>query len=82
MTEIAAGGAVTSLTGLIADRAHAYRLLGEIAAYLARHEPHSPTPYLLKRAVSWGHMPLADLMREIVQQEGDLARYLALLGLE
>lgn len=82
MTEIAGGGAVTSLTGRIADRAHAYRLLGEIAAYLAHHEPHSPTPYLLKRAVSWGPMPLADLMREIVQQEGDLARYLALLGLE
>jgi type VI secretion system protein ImpA len=81
MTEIAAGGAVTSLTGLIADRAHAYRLLGELATYLARHEPHSPTPYLLKRAVSWGQMPLPDLMREIMQQEGDLTRYLALLGL-
>ncbi|CAB3780686.1 type VI secretion system protein TssA [Pararobbsia alpina] len=82
MPQIAAGGAVTSLTGLIADRAHAYRLLDEIAAYLERQEPHSPTPYLLKRAVSWGQMPLADLMREIVQQEGDLTRYLTLLGLE
>ena len=82
MTEIAAGGAVTSLTGLITDRAHAYRLIGEIATYLMRHEPHSPTPYLLKRAVSWGQMPLSELMREIVRQEGDLTRYLALLGLE
>jgi type VI secretion system protein ImpA len=74
--------AVPSLAGLITDRAHAYRLLHDIADYLSRHEPHSPTPYLLKRAVSWGQMPLPDLMREIVHQEGDLTRYLALLGLE
>jgi type VI secretion system protein ImpA len=82
MTQIVAGAGVASLAGVIADRAHAYRLLGDIADYLARHEPHSPTPYLLKRAVSWGQMPLPDLMREIVHQEGDLTRYLALLGLE
>ena len=63
----------------IVDRSHAYRLLQLIADYLERQEPHSPTPYLLRRAVSWGRMSLADLMQEIVQEEGDLNRYLALL---
>jgi type VI secretion system protein ImpA len=82
LAPFAGGASVPSLTGLIVDRAHAYRLLNDIAGYLERHEPHSPTPYLLKRAVSWGQMPLPDLMREIVHQEGDLTRYLALLGLE
>ncbi|WP_206956191.1 type VI secretion system protein TssA [Trinickia acidisoli] len=66
----------------IADRAHAYRLLEDIARYLAEHEPHSPTPYLLARAVSWGRMPLPELMRDIVSQEGDLGRYMAMLGVE
>ncbi len=64
----------------IVDRAHAYRLLEDIARYLAEHEPHSPTPYLLARAVSWGSMPLPDLMRDVVSQEGDLGRYMAMLG--
>ncbi|PMS18621.1 type VI secretion system protein TssA [Trinickia dabaoshanensis] len=66
----------------IVDRAHAYRLLEDIARYLAEHEPHSPTPYLLARAVSWGRMPLPELMRDIVSQEGDLGRYMAMLGVE
>jgi type VI secretion system protein ImpA len=82
MTQIIAAGAATRPADTIADRSHAYRLLDDIADYLARHEPHSPTPYLLKRAVSWGQLPLAELMREIVRQEGDLTRYLSLLGLE
>lgn len=66
----------------IVDRAHAYQLLEEIARYLAEHEPHSPTPYLLARAVNWGHMPLPDLMRDIVSQEGDLSRYMAMLDVQ
>lgn len=64
----------------IADRSHAYRLLDEIAQYLARAEPHSPTPYLLRRAVSWGSMPLPELMREVMSHEGDIGRYFAMLG--
>ncbi|MFC0401967.1 type VI secretion system protein TssA [Paraburkholderia rhizosphaerae] len=65
----------------IVDRAHAYQLLQLVADYLARHEPHSPTPYLVRRAVGWGQMSLPELMREIVREEGDLSRYLALLEL-
>lgn len=63
----------------IANRTHAYRLLEEIADFLAQNEPHSPTPYLLRRAVSWGQMPLAELMRDILREDGDVHRYLALL---
>lgn len=76
------GATQVGLPGRIESRAHAYRLIEMVAGYLEENEPHSPTPYLLKRAVSWGQMPLADLMREIVRTEGDLTRYLALLGLQ
>ncbi|MFM0057676.1 type VI secretion system protein TssA [Paraburkholderia phytofirmans] len=73
---------LAALPGHIESRAHAYRLIEIVARYLEENEPHSPTPYLLKRAVAWGQMPLADLMREIVRTEGDMTRYLALLGLD
>lgn len=74
-------GAAAMPAGPIASRAEAYRMLEAAAAYLQRTEPHSPTPYLVKRAVAWGQMSLADLMQEILREEGDLTRYFSLLGL-
>ncbi len=68
-------------SGAINSRQDAYRMLEAAAAYLQRTEPHSPTPYLVKRAVTWGQMSLADLMQEILREEGDLTRYFSLLGL-
>ncbi|MGI4984378.1 MAG: type VI secretion system protein TssA [Janthinobacterium lividum] len=64
----------------IRDRDHAYEIIAAVAGYLQRHEPHSPTPYLLLRAVSWGRMPLIALMGDIVREESDLQRYLAAIG--
>ncbi len=69
-------------SGAIASREDAYRMLEVVAAYLQKTEPHSPTPYLVKRAVTWGRMSLADLMQEVVREEGDIARYFSLLGIK
>ncbi|QGZ64843.1 type VI secretion system protein TssA [Paraburkholderia acidisoli] len=74
-------GAVAN-TARVESRAHAYQLLELVARYLSEHEPHSPTPFLLRRAVQWGQMPLPELMREIVRTEGDMSRYLSMLGVE
>lgn len=63
------------------NRDEAYAALEAIADYLSRVEPHSPTPYLLRRAVNWGRMPLPELMAEIVREEGDLNRLGNILGL-
>jgi type VI secretion system protein ImpA len=68
--------------GAIANRDEAYRLLETVAAYLQKTEPHSPTPYLIKRAVAWGRMSLADLMQEVVREEGDITRFFSLLGIK
>ncbi|SDD61751.1 type VI secretion system protein TssA [Paraburkholderia lycopersici] len=73
---------VRSLPARVESRAQAYQLLELVAGYLAEHEPHSPTPYLLRRAVSWGEMSLPELMREVVRTEGDMSRFYAMLGLE
>jgi|SRR5215213_498894 len=58
--------------GPIRSRADAYRRLSEAADYLLRAEPHSPTPYLVKRAVEWGNMSLPELLQQIVRNEGEL----------
>jgi type VI secretion system protein ImpA len=67
--------------GPIASREEAYRLLEVAAAYLQRTEPHSPTPYLVKRAIAWGQMTLPDLMQEVMREEGDLGRFFSMIGI-
>jgi type VI secretion system ImpA family protein len=67
--------------GPIRSRAEAYRRLAEAADYLQRTEPHSPTPYLVRRAVAWGGMSLGELLQELVQGEGDLRAIYTLLGM-
>ena len=69
-------------TGPIRSRADAYRQLEAIANFLQSIEPHSPTPYLVRRAVSWGRMPLPELMQEVLREEGDLNRLFTVLGLK
>ena len=59
-------------SGPIRSRADAYRRLSEAADYLLRTEPHSPTPYLVKRAVEWGSMSLPELLQQIVRNEGEM----------
>lgn len=66
----------------IRNRSEAYRMLNEAADYLLIHEPHSPTPYLVKRAVSWGHMTLNELLQELISDDQNLSHILTLLGLK
>lgn len=46
-----------------------YRQITEIAAQLERLEPHSPVPYLLRRAATLGAMPFPDMIRSFVRDE-------------
>jgi type VI secretion system ImpA family protein len=74
-----AGGRPAYLT--IRNRSEAYRMLSEAADYLLIHEPHSPTPYLVKRAVLWGQLTLTELLQELVNNQDDLRQILTLLGI-
>lgn len=64
----------------IKSREEAYLMLSEAADYLLKYEPHSPTPYLVKRAVCWGNMSLAQLLKELVDDEGNLSQLYKILG--
>lgn len=67
--------------GAIRSRAEAYRLLSLASEYLMRTEPHSPAPYLVKRAVTWGNMTLIDLYKELLAGGADLKSIYRLLGI-
>ncbi len=75
------GNGTPGVTGKIRSRSEAYRMLTEVAEYLERTEPHSPTPHLVRRAVSWGDMTLDQLLIEIVRDDNDLRFIYDLLGL-
>lgn len=68
-------------SGPIGSRAEAYYRLAEAAEYLLRTEPHSPVPYLVKRAVQWGNMSLAELLYEFIGSPDDLVMIQRLLGM-
>jgi type VI secretion system protein ImpA len=62
--------------GPISSREEAYRLLETVAGFLERTEPHSPVPLLVRRAITWGRMPLPELLGELMQDPGFTARLL------
>lgn len=65
----------------ILSRAEAFQRLRESAEYLMRTEPHSPVPYLVRRAVTWEHMSLAELLEELLSKGSDLNSLYQLLGI-
>ncbi|MQP67332.1 type VI secretion system protein TssA [Niveispirillum sp. SYP-B3756] len=79
--EPAAATAALSPARGIANRRDAYRQLSEIADFLAKTEPHSPTPYLLHRIVQWRDLPLPALLLELSRGRRDVAAIFELLGL-
>jgi type VI secretion system protein ImpA len=66
----------------IHSRSDAYQRLREASEYLLRTEPHSPVPYLVKRAISWGNMSLGELLEELLHKSADANTIFALLGMK
>lgn len=65
----------------IGSRQEAYDLLLSAANYLNAIEPHSPAPYLVKRAVRWGNMPLNELLAELMEDGSGTTQVFKLLRL-
>jgi type VI secretion system protein ImpA len=51
-------------------RSDVYRRLAEAGEELRILEPHSPVPFLIRKAVAWGNLSFPELMRTMSQQEG------------
>ena len=63
------------------DRRPVYAALAEIAHALEVIEPHSPVPYLIRRAVAWGGLNTAQLYNEVFVRCGGQINIFELLGL-
>ena len=64
----------------IRTRTEAFQMLSEAADFLSHTEPHSPTPYLVRRAITWGSMSLEELLPELVRNQSELTEIYRLLN--
>jgi type VI secretion system protein ImpA len=64
-------GSASFLGRQVSSRAQVYQQLAAAAALLQRLEPHSPIPYLIKRAVELGALSFPDLMKQLIR-DGDV----------
>lgn len=88
---IAPQGAVTQKGGqanmtampakAIASREAAYAQLAVIAKFLKGVEPHSPTPYLIDRAVKWGNLSLSEVIQDMTANGTSIEQSLQILGI-
>jgi type VI secretion system protein ImpA len=64
------------------SREKAYRQLAEAAEFLMKDDPHSPSPYLVFKAIEWGKLNTAELYQELfVEYQGQLNIF-EMLGLD
>lgn len=75
------GADISMATATIRDREQAYAALMSIAVYLQRIEPHSPTPYLIQRAIELGQLSLPEMIRDVSASAGSLDKFFELLGI-
>jgi type VI secretion system ImpA family protein len=80
--EVASEGFMGTGSLHLQTREDAYRVLAQVATFLQNHDPHSPTPYLIWRAVAWGQMEFGELMQELVRDQGELNELARLLHLD
>jgi type VI secretion system protein ImpA len=50
-------------------RADLYTRLEEIAESLGTLEPHSPVPYMIRRAVALGRLPFPEMMKKLLRPD-------------
>jgi type VI secretion system protein ImpA len=64
------------------SRQQAYQMLANAADILASIEPHSPVPYLIRRAVELGRLPFPELIQAFVREQNVLETMFRELGIE
>lgn len=63
------------------SRREIYAQIEEAADVLGRLEPHSPVPYLVKRAVALGRLPFPQMIKQFVREESTLSELYRELGI-
>jgi type VI secretion system protein ImpA len=65
----------------VRTRAEAYATLAETAEFLMRLEPHSPVPYLVRRATEWGRLDTVELYQELFLRLNGQLNIFEMLGI-
>lgn len=68
-------------SGSIETREDAFRQILRVAEFFRRTEPHTPISFALERVVRWGRMPLPELLRELIGDEGSVHEMFKLVGI-
>lgn len=63
------------------DREQAYKVIEKANQFLLKFEPHSPSPYLIKRALQWRKKSMYELVIDILPK-GSAGALISLLGLK
>ena len=71
----------TPTTTTNTDRLAVYQQIEDAANLLGRLEPHSPVPYLVKRAVELGRLPFPEMIKQFVREENTLCELYRELGI-
>ena len=66
----------------LSTREDIYHALAEAADALERLEPHSPVPFLVRRAVELGALPFPLLMAALIRDSGVLSEMNRELGIK
>jgi type VI secretion system protein ImpA len=72
----------SSGAGHMTSREDAYRQLAQAAEVLRQLEPHSPIPYLVKRAVELGALPFPELMQALIREPNAISELKRELGIK
>lgn len=73
--------AIVDRSGGIQTRDDALALLRDVANYFRRAEPHSPISYSIEQAIRWSQLPLTDLIKELIPDDGARKKYQYLAGI-
>lgn len=74
-------GGGSSGDGVINSRAEAFACLHKAAEFLMKDDPHSPVPYMVYTACSWGEKAAPDLYQELFLQKGGQLNIFEVMGL-
>jgi type VI secretion system protein ImpA len=77
----AAAAAPTAPVAAEPTREEVYRQLARLAEALAKIEPHSPTPLVLREVAAWGELSLPELQARLADGGSDVALLLQVVGL-
>lgn len=67
---------------LLRNRSDAFALLRRAAEFLLHDDPHSPVPYMVYTACSWGEKSAPDLYKELFLVKGGQLNIFEVMGLE